>query len=102
MLKKKEKESKDITITITTTPSLEGKTITEYLGIVSGCGIYMLPGGNKMIQAGWSGGVQEALLNMQEQANELSADAVVGLTVNAYKSGGYDYVQTTGTAVKLS
>lgn len=87
---------------ITTTMAVENKTVSQYLGIVSGCVIMSLPGGNKMVQAGWSNGVKNASAAMESQAAQLGADAIVGVTLNAYKSGMADYMYISGTAVKLA
>lgn len=93
---------------ITTTPTVEGMHIKEYLGIVSGTHIYTV--------GGWLGGglgSQEKLLPnafetakiwMEQRASELGADAVVGLQTNILSPGNLNFiiVAITGTAVKLS
>ena len=39
---------------------VEGKTVSEYLGVVSAAMVMVMPGGNKGVQRGWqSGGVRE-------------------------------------------
>ena len=38
---------------ITTTLSVEGRTVSEYLGIVSAAQVMVMPGGNKGVQRGW-------------------------------------------------
>ena len=38
---------------ITTTLSVEGRTVSEYLGIVSAAQVMVMPGGNKGVLAGW-------------------------------------------------
>lgn len=89
-------------MTITTTMTVEDKTITQYLGIVSGCVIMALPGGSKMVQVGWNAGIEKASSAMEAQAAKLGANAIVGVTLNAYKSGMVDYMYVSGTAVKLA
>lgn len=88
-------------MTITTTMAVDDKTITQYLGIVSGCVIMSISGGSKMVQAGWNTGVKNASAAMESQATQLGADAIIGVTLNAYKSGMADYMYISGTAVKL-
>ena len=41
---------------VTTTLSVEGRTISEYLGIVSAAQVMVMPGGNKGVQRGWQAG----------------------------------------------
>lgn len=86
---------------VTTTMTVEGKTVSQYLGLVSGCVIMALPGGNKMVQKGWSNAVESATAAAVAQATELGADAIIGVTVNAHKAG-VDYMYVSGTAVKLA
>lgn len=89
-------------MTVTTTMTVENKQITNYLGLVSGCIIMALPGGNKAVQRGWNTAVESATAEMVSQATQLGADAVVGVKVDAYRSGMTDYLYVTGTAVTLS
>ena len=86
---------------VTTTPNVEGKQISQYLGIVTYCQIFAVPGGTKMIQRGWSGAMNLAIDELKQQADELGADAIVGVIYNAYKTGMVDYLHVTGTAVKF-
>lgn len=103
---------------ITTTPSVEGKTIKEYKGIVFGeviTGVNFLKdftaavrnfvGGRsrhyeeELLQAR-----KEALEELEENARKLGADAVVGIDVD-YEMLGADnammMVTVSGTAVTL-
>jgi len=89
-------------MTVTTTMTVENKKITQYLGLVSGCVIMALPGGNKAVQRGWSAAVESATAEMVSQATQLGADAVVGVEIGAHKSGMADYMYISGTAVKLA
>lgn len=102
---------------ITTTESIEGKQIKEYLGIVSGEAVM---GANIMkdfmagirdIIGGRSGkyeevimeGREEALKDLQARAEELGADAVIGVRADYEEMGeGMLWVNLTGTAVKLA
>ncbi|MFQ6042609.1 MAG: heavy metal-binding domain-containing protein [Candidatus Poribacteria bacterium] len=103
---------------ITTTPSIEGKRITEYLDIVTGeaimganilrdflAGIRDIIGGRteayeeKLIEAR-----QISIKEMEEHAAQLGADAVVGVDID-YEVLGADngmlMVTASGTAVRL-
>jgi len=72
---------------MTTTPTVEGKTISQYLGLV-----HSMPGGNP----GY------CINTITDKARELGADAVVGVTVVASGgSGSQDRHVALGTAVKL-
>ena len=103
---------------VTTTPSVEGKTIREYKGIVFGeviTGINMfkdIGAGLRNIFGGRSEGYEEelsearkkALREMEERAEKLGANAVVGVDVD-YEVLGADngmlMVSITGTAVVI-
>lgn len=103
---------------ITTTPSVEGRTIREYRGVVfgeviSGVNIFRDFGaGLSNIFGGRSAGYEEELQNARTQALEemsaraarLGADAVVGVDVD-YEVLGSDngmlMVNVSGTAVVL-
>ena len=86
---------------VSTTTSIENKPVTQYLGLVSGCVIMAIPGGNKMVQKGWNSAVDSAKAEMVAQATQLKADAVIGVKIDAYRSGMVDYLHISGTAVKL-
>ena len=103
---------------LTTTPSVEGRTITEYKGVVFG---EVISGVNfirdiaasiRNIVGGRSGSYEEELVKarnqaMDELANraiEIGADAVVGIDVDYEVLGpdnGMLMVTASGTAVKL-
>ncbi len=103
---------------ITTTPTVEGRTIAEYKGIVfgeviSGVDIFRdIGAGLRNIFGGRSAGYEdelqnarsEALAEMQRRASALGADAVVGVDVD-YEVLGSDngmlMVSVSGTAVTL-
>ena len=103
---------------ITTTPTVEGRTIAEYKGIVfgeviSGVDIFRdIGAGLRNIFGGRSAGYadelqnarSEALAEMQRRASALGADAVVGVDVD-YEVLGSDngmlMVSVSGTAVTL-
>jgi len=104
---------------ITTTNTVEGRTITEYKGIVFGeaisgvnfikdfaAGLSNFFGGrsstyeDELIQAR-----QNALREMEDRARQLGADAVVGVDID-YEVLGADngmlMVTASGTAVRIS
>jgi len=100
----------------TTTPTLEGKTITEYKGIVFGevitgvnvikdfaAGLSNFFGGrsgtyeDELIQAR-----QQAIIEMEKRAQQLGANAVVGVDIDYEVLGannGMLMVTASGTAV---
>lgn len=82
---------------ITTAFSVEGRTISEYLGIVSAAQIMVMPGGNKGVQRGWQAGVDGAVVILQQQAEALGADAVIAARFEPFGSN----ICATGTAVRL-
>jgi uncharacterized protein YbjQ (UPF0145 family) len=101
----------------TTTPSVEGRSITEYLGVVTGEAILGanilkdLFAGVRDIVGGRSGAYEEELrrareIAMQELAAEASArgaDAVVGIDLDyeTVGNGSMLMVTASGTAVRL-
>jgi uncharacterized protein YbjQ (UPF0145 family) len=102
----------------TTTPSVEGRTITEYLGLVTGEAILGanivrdLFAGVRDIVGGRSGAYEEELrkareIAMEELAAEASArgaDAVVGIDLDyetVGQGGSMLMVTISGTAVRL-
>ena len=82
---------------VTTTLSVEGRTISEYLGIVSAAQVMVMPGGNKGVQRGWQAGVDGVTEILLQQAVSLGADAIVGVR---YEPFGMN-ICATGTAVSL-
>lgn len=102
---------------VTTTPTVEGHTITEYIRVISGDTIVGINIG-KDFMAGISnifGGRVEgyekearqarenALAEMVDWANQLGAHAIVGVDIDyeAMGQGNMLMVVATGTAVKL-
>ncbi|MFC7230371.1 YbjQ family protein [Saliphagus sp. GCM10025308] len=102
-------------ITITTTDGLEGREVTEYLGVVSGeaviganvisdiaAGIRDVVGGRsgsyeKKIEAGR----REAIADVRADAAELGADGIVGASFDYEEMGeGMLWVNLSGTAVE--
>ena len=87
---------------ISTTNSIDGKSVSQYLGLVSGCVIASFAGGAKGTQRGWATAVEGAQKEMVAQAEGLGADAILGVKMDAHKSGVADYLCLMGTAVKLN
>jgi uncharacterized protein YbjQ (UPF0145 family) len=103
---------------VTTTPTIENKPVTEYLGIVTGetiIGANIIKdffAGIRDIIGGRSGSYEKvlrqakdsALKEMEEIAQSLGAEAIVGVDLD-YETigskGGMLMVTASGTAVKL-
>lgn len=103
---------------ITTTPTVEGRTIIEYKGVVFG---EVISGVNfikdfkaslRDIVGGRSGSYEQELINaraqalreLEERARQMNADAVVGIDIDYEvlgQSGSMLMVSASGTAVKL-
>lgn len=103
---------------ISTTPTLEGRPIRDYLGIVTG---EVIVGANifkdlfaniRDIVGGRSGAYEgalrdartEAFAELREEARRLGADAVVGVDIDyevVGQSGSMLMVSVSGTAVRL-
>jgi len=103
---------------ILTTPSIEGKKIVKYLGLVSGeailganifkdffAGIRDIVGGRSAAYEKELRKAKEiAIEEMKEQAKALGGNAVIGVdldyeTIQVGKSGGMLMVSASGTAV---
>ena len=103
---------------LTTTPTVEGRTIIEYKGVVFG---EVISGVNfikdikaslRDIVGGRSGSYEEELISartqalreLEERARQMDADAVVGIDIDYEvlgQSGSMLMVSVSGTAVKL-
>ena len=103
---------------VTTTPSVEGRTITEYKGIVTGeailganilkdlfAGIRDIVGGRSAAYERELASAREvALRELEERATALGADAVVGVDLDYEvlgQGGSMLMVSASGTAVTL-
>src|SRR6187431_3108107 len=101
---------------VTTTPNIEGKRITKYVGIVTGeailganifkdffAGIRDIVGGRSATYERELGRAREiALDEMQQKAKELGANAIVGIDLDYEVLGqasGMLMVNASGTAV---
>jgi uncharacterized protein YbjQ (UPF0145 family) len=101
---------------VTTTPGIEGRPVTTYLGIVTAQGVLgvnafkdvsvgmrnIFGGRAKSYENELASGVSDALAEMEKQATQLGADAVVGVDID-YETVGSNMlmVSASGTAVKL-
>jgi uncharacterized protein YbjQ (UPF0145 family) len=103
----------------TTTGTIEGRQISQYLGLVSGeavmganifrdlfAGIRDIVGGRSASYENvLRSGRDQALSEMMDEAHRLGADAIVGITLDYEALGAKDsmmMVVTSGTAVKLA
>ena len=100
---------------ITTTPSIDGRRITAYRGIVTGeailganiirdlfAGITDILGGRSgAYEAELDKARQTALREMEERAAALGADAVVGVDLDYEVINNMLMVSASGTAVSL-
>ena len=103
---------------MTTTPSVEGKAITAYLGVITGeailganifkdmfAAVRDIVGGRSAAYEKELGKAREiALDELEEWAQELGANAVVGIDIDYEsfgQSNGMMMVSATGTAVKV-
>ncbi|MBR4660416.1 MAG: putative heavy metal-binding protein [Bacteroidales bacterium] len=104
---------------LTTTPTIEGRTIAEYKGVVFGeviSGVNFIRDFAASIRnfiGGRSGSYEDELIKartqamqeMEERARQKGADAVVGIDIDYEvlgENGGMLMVTASGTAVKLA
>ena len=103
---------------ITTTPTLEGQTVREYLGIVTGevivganifkdmfAGIRDIVGGRAgAYESTLRNARREAFAELETEAKKLGANAVVGVDIDyevVGQGGSMLMVSVAGTAVRL-
>jgi uncharacterized protein YbjQ (UPF0145 family) len=102
-------------LTITTTDAMDGREVTEYLGVVSGEAVIGanvvsdIAAGIRDVVGGRSGsyekkietGREEALADLRATATDLGADAVVGAALDYEEMAeGMLWVNVSGTAVR--
>ena len=102
---------------VTTTPSIEGKSVRQYLGIVVGEAIVGtsffrdIKAGLRDLVGGRSGAYEQkmrearelAIKEMKEEAEQLGADAVLSVDIDYETVGeGMMMVSASGTAVKTT
>lgn len=83
---------------LTTTDNIQGKNVTEYLGIVASVILTVMPGGNKMMGNAIDNFTKQVQEDLERKAAKLGADAVIGLK---FTTQGNNFM-LLGTAVKLS
>ena len=95
---------------LTTTNSIEGFKIVDYLGIVTGVAMneetiamsFSASKYYKKIQESVDKVKEAAFQRLHENARQLKANAVVGITVEVeLTTSNYPMVSVTGTAVKV-
>jgi len=105
---------------ITTTPNIEGKTITQYKGLVAGETILganffkdimasltdVFGGRSNAYESSLREAREIAMKEMQDQALEMGANAIVGVDIDYETVGGSDksmlMVSCSGTAVVVN
>ena len=101
---------------VTTTPAIQGRQIADYLGIVAGeailganvfrdvfAGITDIIGGRSSSYEASLGEAREtALRELEERADGLGADAIVGVDLDYEVINNMLMVSASGTAVKLA
>lgn len=103
---------------VTTTPGIDGRKISEYLGVVTGEAILGanimkdLFAGFRDIVGGRSGAYEQelqkarqiAMKEMEEEAASLGANAIVGVDIDyeTVSTGNMLMVSVSGTAVRTS
>jgi uncharacterized protein YbjQ (UPF0145 family) len=104
----------------TTTDSLQGQTIEEYLGVVTAEVVYgsnalrdffagfrdFFGGRTGSYEKLFTKGQKEAVEELEKRAEKLGADAVIGIkvdtgTINIDEEGALLVITATGTAIKL-
>jgi len=103
-------------IIVTTTDSIDGKEVTEYIDVVAGeavmganvvkdffAGIRDIVGGRSTsYEKEIKEGRREAIKDLKREAEDRGADAVIGISVDYEEMGeGMLWMTATGTAVKL-
>ena len=102
---------------ISTTPSIEGHSVTDYLGVVTAQGVLgvnifrdvaagmrnIFGGRSQSYENELAAGVSDSLVELEKQAGQLGADAVIGVDID-YEALGSQMlmISASGTAVKLA
>ena len=102
---------------VTTTPGIEGRAISGYLGVVAAQGVLgvnvfrdvaagmrnIFGGRSQSYENELASGVSDALLELEKQAAQIGAEAVVGVDID-YETVGSQMlmISASGTAVTLS
>lgn len=102
---------------VTTTHAVEGRPVQQYLGLVTAQGVLgvnafkdvaagvrnIFGGRSRSYENELASGVSDAIAEMETQAAELGADAVIGVDID-YETVGQNMlmISASGTAVKLA
>ncbi|SFC96524.1 YbjQ family protein [Algibacter pectinivorans] len=94
---------------LTTTHSIEGFKINDYLGIVTGVSSviktsfsFKTEKNNALMSEVINKAKEEAFQNLKEHASNLKANAVVGIQLDMEtEAGSYFFISVTGTAVNV-
>ena len=95
---------------LTTTNSIEGHPILDYLGIVTGVSnatkssfSFKTEKNDRLFEETINKAKEEAFQKLKANATKLKANAVLGIKLDMeVESGAYFFVSITGTAVKVS
>jgi uncharacterized protein YbjQ (UPF0145 family) len=95
---------------LTTTNSIEGHKIQDYLGIVTGVSTMMKTSfsfkaekNKKLFEDSMNKAKEDAFQSLKSNAIKLGANAVVGIKLDMEtESGAYFFISITGTAVKVA
>ncbi|MCB4798270.1 YbjQ family protein [Neotamlana laminarinivorans] len=95
---------------LTTTNTIEGYKISDYLGIVTGVSTLLKTNFSFSTQKNLNSfselidkAKEEAFQKLKTNASQLKANAVVGISIDfENESGAYFFVSVTGTAVKVA
>jgi len=102
---------------VSTTPSIEGRDVAGYLGVVAAQGVLgvnvfkdvaagmrnIFGGRSQSYENELASGVSDSLAELESQAAQLGADAVIGVDID-YEAIGQQMlmISASGTAVKLA
>jgi uncharacterized protein YbjQ (UPF0145 family) len=108
--------SEEATMIVTTTPSIEGASVSDYLGVVAAQGVLgvnafkdvtagmrnIFGGRSRSYENELASGVSDSIAELEGQAERLGADAVIGVDID-YESLGQNMlmISASGTAVRL-
>ena len=101
---------------VTTTPAIEGRGVSDYLGVVAAQGVLgvnvfkdvaagmrnIFGGRSQSYENELASGVSDALVELEKQAAQLGAEAVLGVDID-YEAVGNNMlmISASGTAVTL-
>lgn len=83
---------------ITTSHTIEGRTIKEYLGVVAAAGVVVMMGGPKQMTPSYQKGIDDVLGLLSKAAEDKGANGIVAVQVTRQKTDILAY----GTAVTLA